>query len=650
MYDQNATDVTPVRSKESSLKLYRTDLLMPLAIVLWAIGVHETNPKNVGSYGLVTALPITVYLGVGLLVVSFIVALRREGPETWRMALHAVAMVVMLYAIAPLVYPESRYPWFYKTVGVVQYVNAHGQLNRSIDIYQNWPGFFAAAAWFDKVAGVASPLAFAKWAQPVFELAALPLLYVIFVSLGLTVRQRWMAILLYVSCKWIAEDYSPQGIGTLLSLGVLALACRWLLTDRIPRRRRRDQPIDSSTSPPPASGTSRVFTHEIAAVCVVLTLIYFVLTFTHELSPYIVVMQLGALAVAGLMRPRWLPLVLAAIAIGYLLPRLSFVDTKYGLLDSFGAFFSNAAPPSVNGGLGATSAELLIERSAELLSAFIWGLALLGIWVRRREGRPVLALAILAFSPALVLLLGAYGNEGSQRVFLFSLPWSAALASSVLVPKGVRARVLALRRSPRPPRDFRLLHMHAEEVSSANAKRYVSKRRPVPGMARSGVALVVASALFFPAFYGNDAMYMMTPSEVSTVTWFLRTATPGPVYVGVDFLPFADTARYNLFPTQPVFGPGGVIAENPVASSFANAVTHTATSYTGGNEPAYVIVTPSMLPYIEAYRLTPARNLARLVSELARSRAWKLVVQRAGTVIYELPAAYRSWWFSGRGP
>ena len=62
------------------------------------------------------------------------------------MALHAVAMVVLLYTIAPLVYPESRYPWFYKTVGVVQYVDAHGQLNRSIDIYQILVGFFAAAA------------------------------------------------------------------------------------------------------------------------------------------------------------------------------------------------------------------------------------------------------------------------------------------------------------------------------------------------------------------------------------------------------------------------------------------------------------------------------------------------------------------------
>ena len=123
--------------------------------------------------------------------------------STWRMALHATALVVMLYGTAPLVYQEGRYGWLYKTIGVVQYINAHGQLNPQIDIYQNWPGFFALSAWFDKVAGVGSPLAYAKWAQLVFEPAALPLLYIIYDALSLTWRQRWVALMLYSATNWI---------------------------------------------------------------------------------------------------------------------------------------------------------------------------------------------------------------------------------------------------------------------------------------------------------------------------------------------------------------------------------------------------------------------------------------------------------------
>ena len=49
-------------------------------------------------------------------------------------------------------------------------------------------------------------------------------------------------------------------------------------------------------------------------------------------------------------------------------------------------------------------------------------------------GRNVLALALLAFSPFLMLALLAYGQEGAFRVYLFSLPWTAALAALALAP------------------------------------------------------------------------------------------------------------------------------------------------------------------------------------------------------------------------
>jgi hypothetical protein len=41
---------------------------------------------------------------------------------------------------------------------------------------------------------------------------------------------------------------------------------------------------------------------------------------------------------------------------------------------------------------------------------------------------------LLAFSPFLMLALLAYGQEGVLRVYLFSLPWTAALAALALAP------------------------------------------------------------------------------------------------------------------------------------------------------------------------------------------------------------------------
>ncbi len=630
-----------IRSKSPLSKLYLTDLLVPVSVALWAIGVHSTNAKRLGSYGLAGALPAIFYVGVGVLAASFVIALRREQPGTSRMAVHAATMAVMLYAPEAIVYPIGRYPWLYKLFGVVQYVNVHGHLDRHIDIYQNWPGFFAVIAWLDKVAGVGSPLGYAKWAQPAFELAALPLLYVIFGSLGLSVRQRWIAILLYSSCNWISQDYlSPQGLGTLLSLGALAIVCRWLLVDRPPARRKLFRRGEATTSTRQSDRPLQANTREVAVASVALTLIFFVLTFTHELSPYIVVVQLGVLAIAGLMRPRWLPLFLGAIAIGYLLPRLPFVNAKYGLLDSIGSFFGNLRPPKAptTSGGGLTASGRLINDLADSLSGLVWALALLGLWMRRRAGRSVLALALLAFSPGVVLFITAYGNEGILRVYLFSLPWSVALASCALVPEGGRAREAGLKLAHWIPPLVRSW-TSAVERSWNVVRTAAAKRRLMVSMMSSGGVLVVALALFFPTYYGNDAANVMPLSEVSTITSFYETAKPGPVFVADASAPLYTTDRYPQFPSFSVFDPGGVVSTESASQTFVSAVSAVATSYTGGKGPSYLVIAPSMLAYNREYLLTPQENFAVLNTEFSTSPQWKLIVRRKGTVIYELPAA-----------
>jgi len=421
-------------STPGKARLRLTDVLLPIGIGLWAYGVSRTNATALGPYGLPPVLPTAFWAGVVLIVVSAAVELGRDHPSGWRMCLHAVALAVMLYGTAPLVYSQGRYSWLYKTIGPVQYINANGRLNTQIDIYQNWPGFFALAAWFGKVAGVASPLAYAKWAQLTFELAALPLLYLAYDALSLTSRQRWLGLLLYTGTNWIGQDYfSPQALGTVLSLGIMAIALRWFYIGNSPVRiwlpwTRSARRADRARSGPAASRARYP-----ALLGFALLLMYFVLSFEHELSPYILAVQLGILAVLGLLRPRWLPILFAAIAVGYLVPHFSFVNSQYGLLNSVGQFFSNARPPAFQA-TSVPAAQRLILHSQEALSLGMWCLALAGALLCRRSGRTVLTLALLAFSPFLTLVLLAYGQEGVLRVYLFSLPWTAALAAMALAP------------------------------------------------------------------------------------------------------------------------------------------------------------------------------------------------------------------------
>lgn len=610
--EQARTLRSPVR------RMHIADFILPVSLGCWACGVRKTDVTVPGPYGLPVDLPVIFYVGIALFVISVTLELARDRPSRWRMSVHAAVLVVMLYGTAPLVYSQGRYSWLYKTIGVVQYVNAHGSLDRKIDIYQNWPGFFALAAWFDKIAGVSSPLAYAKWAQPVFEFASLPFLYLAYSALSLSERQCWVGLLLYSGSNWVGQDYlSPQALGTLFSLGIMAIVTRWLHV-RNSAGARRPYIISGAThssrvrrprAAPDAEG-SVVFS-------VLLVFIYSILTFTHELSPYILAIQLSCLAAARLLRPRWLPLVLLAIAVGYMVPRFTYVNSHYGILRSLGDFFANAATPKH--GARISGSERLIDLDVKALTLVMLGLAIAGAWLRRRSRRTVLALLILAFSPVLILGLQSYGQEAILRVYLFSLPWAAALAASALAPvRYASGEACGYHRRSRADRRPSLWAAPARDVI------------------RVPVGLATVLILFFPAFYGNDSFNVMTRTEVVTLDSFLQDAVPGPIYSPIENAPLGDTAKYYLFPQISIFGSHGLFGTKPATSAAADLIANNSLVYTNGEQPAYVVITSSMAAYNAKYELTSPHSFAVLLSSLAKSPAWRLVDQRPDTTIYEL--------------
>lgn len=583
-------------------------ILLPLGLILWGVGVAETNTGSLGLYGLPPVLPLVFYAGVAVLIVSAGIEFSRSRLSEVRLALHAVALVVILYGTAPLVYKEGRYAWLYKTIGVVQYVSAHGSLDPSIDIYQHWPGFFAAAAWFDNVAGAGSPLDYAKWAQLAFELAAIPLLYTIYDAVGLPVWHRWLAIMLYAASNWIAQDYfSPQGMSVLLSLGVLAVAARWMLV-LSPDGRQRRGIVGSSYGQAREAGLRDKLSglmRSSVPFLIILIFLFFVLTATHELSPYIITIQIASLAITGLARPRLIALAMTAIAVGYLLPNFSYVNSHYGLLSSVGSFFSNVQPPVEETG-PIPESHRVIEDCTIALSGGIWLLALAGAWLRRKSRRMVLALLLLTFTPVLVLVLGAYGNEGVLRVYLFSLPWAVALAACALAPL----------RGP-------------AEISGHGALRAV-------------VPLTLALALFFPSFFGNDGSNVMTPSEVNTDLSFLESAKPGPVLGVIGNAPGSDTANYNEFPAGAILDVGGIVGPTNHAVPDLPALLARTMNDDFPGLPIYILMTPSMSAYNKAYGITSPGSITSLLAALKKSPYWTLVASNDGTEIYQMTAAART--------
>jgi hypothetical protein len=338
-----------------------------------------------------------------------------------------------------------------------------------------------------------------------------------------------------------------------------------------------------------------------AVILTVVSIVYFVLVFEHELSPYVVAIQVAGLAVIGAIRHRWIVVLLVVMVLGYLAPHFTFVNSQYGLTKSIGDFFSNVAPQkatiahaSVNGGIR------LYDRASGVLSLLMWALAALGAWRRWRTGRPTLALLILAYSPVLVLFAGAYGNEGILRVYLFSLPWTACLAASALRP-----------------------------VPSARSRL---------GVLRAPAAIIVILALFFPSYFGTDYATVMPKGEVEGVLAFYQTAPAGTLFAADNNFPSGLNGRYDLFVEKYLYGSGGILPANKSYVNDGLGLTRAIDRNDSNlHEPVYVMISSSMQAYGTAYGFLVPHELDELNTTLHRTSGWSRIYHTQELTVYELP-------------
>jgi len=616
----HAIQPQPVRGHGLDSGLRRTglrpsDLVLPAALILWWLGAQGTRPEAMTDYGLLSALPVVYFLALGLLLASIVATLARSELSPVRLGLHLVAFVVMVHGTPPLVFREPIYPWVYKHAGVVGYINLHGSLDSRIDIYHNWPGFFAFGAWYSRIAGLNSPLAYASWAPVYFNLLICLELGFVFRSLPVTARARWFGLFLFVAGNWVGQDYfSPQALAFVLSLGAFGMVLTWLQVDRPPalvrvaRRvvsrmgRAPHQGDEAQGSPAGRSGAGRV------AALSALFVVFAAVVVTHQLSPYMIVVGLGLLTAAGVVRPRWVVAGLVAMAIGYLLLRLPYIQRTQSLFSPLGDPFSkyfNRKP-------GTTVAMKGHQRSAlgaPALMASVWALAMLGVARRLRAGRPMLALILLALSPILIALAQSYGGEAILRIYLFSLPWVALLAGS------------ALERG--------------------------SGRGPLWPVLTAGVVLSAAVAMLLFAFYGSAELYAVRPGEVQAGQYFydhaappsvLRTVAPnfaagvGDRYnefgTGSDILTMLSTTDVDL--PKRMLGP----SDPPV---IAQLIERSAGGGAGVGQ--YLVLSKGQEVYADVMGLSPPGSLARLDRALAESPDWQVFYRNTDAVIYRLASS-----------
>lgn len=419
------------------------------ALALWLVALPDVDLARMDGRGLLACLPPGWFAALALAVMAPCLLLGVRPVRTPAVFASLAVLVGILYGTTSAIYLEPRSYSTYKHVAVVEYFLAGHPIERGLDIYQNWPGFFLSAAAVHLLSGV-PVLALARWAEPFFALLVTSA--VSWAVGGLAPREaddpegaqrwravRWTAALLVTVANWVGQNYfSPQAFAFPLSLLVVGMllrmiprpfsdAVRWRFDGWRLRRAARtvlDGPGESAGFWGSRAG---------AVVCL---LTYAVVVVSHQLSPVIVLGQAIALLLVFRLRNAWLPLAFAVAEVAWLAQSWGYIGRRFSLLQVDGV--RNVRPPSARPVDTLPWAQTLTWASP-LLMAMLGLLTLVAVLrlaehlTRRPERRWMLAPVLFGLVPIAVVAVQPYGNEGIFRAFLFALPWSAVLVARGLL-------------------------------------------------------------------------------------------------------------------------------------------------------------------------------------------------------------------------
>ncbi|MFC9355325.1 hypothetical protein ACFTZB_01915 [Rhodococcus sp. NPDC057014] len=518
---------------------------------------------------------LAVGTGPGLVLVVaslagvFAWALRRNHLVTAASIIGAV--IVVQRATVSLITEAPIYTWTYKHIGVVDYLQQHQTLPpRGIDVYGEWPAFFTAFAWFGEITSVDSLLV-AQWFAPVIHALLALLVGALAMLLGLGIRHALAAAMIIELVNWVGQDYfAPQAFALLMAVGILALL------------------IASRTC------------HHAGYIAL---LAFAALIPTHQLTPYWLLGVIMALVVTRQIRPWWLPVPYLAMLVGYLVPRM-YIVLPHGLFSGANPVANGSSNVEYAGSLG----KLFTSTVCRGLSAAVIVLAVVGIIVWWRQGRPFLAPVIIAFSSFSLLFLQNYGGEAIFRVYLYALPGCAILIAPLFL------------------------------AAITRTGRHVGLQR--------ATALVAAAALGGAAVAGLQGYYGLWSLVVeyrSQVTLFddLTADIHGPAMItSLDSAGFpsratadyADLAKHDQDFDTPIVDRWPEFPKDfPDAHQFED-ITLVAES---SSAETYFVFTTQALDAIAYYRYFTPEAVARFEGQFRHSPQWSIRLQDEHTIVYQ---------------
>lgn len=566
---------------------------LAIAVLFWIAGLPLMQPDRIDDFGIASILPWQYWVAVGCVTAGFAVSLIHPGQSNLLRLSALILLVLILHATPPIVYGTLRYSWSWKHIGIIDFIQRTGGVDRSITFlgaYHNWPGFFwlfaRIADWLHY-----GPLEIANAARffSVFSnIAYIFLLRAIFRRFTPDDRMVHAAVWIFLCANWVGQDYfSPQAVAYGLYLLILVICLGPLMPTESPARtapgrwiarlRHRFAEVRPLQTPP--SALLRV----TAVITLCLAMLF--VSASHQLTPLILIFSLCTLAVVT--------------SLGLTLPILAGLIMMYWVLYPASPFTAVYLPDEV-AKIGQTVGDLtetLVDTTTvdRGVAVVVWAgraltvgvvlLAGLG-WLRRlRLGAKDAVICALLAAPTLTLGATSYGGEAVFRIFFFALPFIALLAAGLFFPTEEKGH------SRLTPLIFGLL----------------------------SVPLILG---FLLANNGKDRQYRFTKDEVAAAHWLYSRAGPGTLLVEAARSYPSQFLNYENFVYLPITNESREERDRILADpARVLARWFSDPDWKDG----YVILTRSQQAYAEAMGILPKGALDQMAMDLIASPDFLLV-------------------------
>ncbi len=551
---------------------------LAVATVAWVISLRDVRLEVMTDLGLLSVLPVTFYVALGVLTVSFITLVHRERVGDLVLYAHAGLLILIIHGTPAILYSTLRYSWAWKHVGIVDYIQRNGTVDPDIatlDVYHNWPGFFGASALISELSGI-DARSIATWAPVVFSLLDLVALVFVFRMLGTNRRALWLAVWLFFVSNWVGQEYfSPQAISYFLYLTLIGVALAFFGRDG-----RRVAPDAPAWAP---------WLLSVGLIAAIVA--------SHQLTPVMVIVALAGMSVLRVARTGWLAVITLLFAVVWLL----------GPADSFFArniseTLAEVGAPATNSTTGVTdtaevsSGQVVVIVIDRLLTAGLVAVAGAGLLFRWLRGHRLRTEMLLMVAPLVLLGATDYDGEALFRVFLFAVPFATLFAAHVVYP-------------------------HSNERRSWRS-----------GLFAVAAATAVLVAFLF-AYYGKERYNYFTPGEVAAAEWLYETAPPNSLLIEGSRNYPTQFVNYENLTYVPISR-----EDDATQARIAADPTEVMADWLDNRayEATYLLITRSQILEQEALAETPAGFLRGVSDAVASSGRFETVFRNEDAVIYQL--------------